>query len=63
MCWDVRPACICAWQSVEAGGEGCMKAVAAGGDTQCQESSERQRERGQQRMPPWPIVWKGDSGA
>ena len=24
---------------------------------------ERERERVQQRMPPWPTVWKGDSGA
>lgn len=42
---DIRPLCICAWQSMEAGSEGCMEAAAAVGDTQCQESSERQRER------------------
>ncbi|MED6274002.1 hypothetical protein CHARACLAT_012064, partial [Characodon lateralis] len=56
-------------QRVEAGGAGRMKAAAAGGSTQCQESSGRhaeregEREGGQQRMPPWPAAWKGDSGA
>ncbi len=25
--------------------------------------AQRDRERVQQRMPPWPTVWKGDSGA
>lgn len=34
-----------------------MEAGAAGADTQCQESSER--ESVQQRMPPWPIVEGG----
>lgn len=34
-----------------------MEAGAAGADTQCQESSER--ESIQQRMPPWPIVEGG----
>lgn len=41
VCWlDVHPVCICAWQSVEAGGEGCMKAAAAAGDTVSRELPE-----------------------
>lgn len=40
---DLHPACICAWQSVEAGGEGCMKAAAAAGDTVARELRETQR--------------------
>lgn len=33
----------------------------AQGDTHTH--ADRERERGQQKMPPWPAAWKGDSGA